>query len=301
MRRLGLGLVICAVSIAPRIAHAQSDNPNAPLPPLPPSSGAQPSTQPPSTPPSQPDAQSSQPDVEVAPEPTQPTIVVVAPPPNYYRRTTDAEFPEGKHAPKYSFYVGADLGVIGYGGSFFQNALNQPESTGNFVHSGLSFEIDAGARLGKRYIPYLVWEHAFLGDGARLDGTNAHASSDFVGIGFRLLAWDVDNVSFLTDLAIGFRSVTVANDSETFKMSSLEIGRLGLGAEIRLSTLFTLAPVARLSFGQMTDSSGGITYASNQGDGQTNVTFANGAINSIAREYIVVGLGCGAHFDFFGK
>jgi hypothetical protein len=193
------------------------------------------------------------------------------------------------------------LGVIGYGGSFFTNALGNPENTGNLVENGLSFEIDAGARLGYRYIPYLMWEHAFLGAGHRFDGTSTHASSDFVGIGFRLLSFDVDNVAFLSDIAVGFRSVTVANDSENFKMSSIEIGRLGLGAEIRLSTLFTLSPIARVSFGQMTDSSGGISYGANQGDQQNGVTFAGGQINDSPREYYVFGLGCGGQFDFFGK
>ncbi|HEX7663531.1 MAG TPA: hypothetical protein VF407_03430, partial [Polyangiaceae bacterium] len=166
---------------------------------------------------------------------------------------------------------------------------------------GLSFEVDVGARLGKRYIPYVAWEHAFLGAGHRFEGEDAKASSDYVGFGFRLLAGNVDNVSFLSELGIGFRTVTLANDTETFKMTSLEIARLGLGAEIRLSTLFTLTPIAKLSVGQMGDSSGGIGYGKNQGDQQTGTTFYNGQIDAFPKNYVVVGLGCSANFDFFGK
>ncbi|MEO8876712.1 MAG: hypothetical protein ABI461_14060, partial [Polyangiaceae bacterium] len=277
------------------------------LPPLPPSSDSAPAPAQSAAPPTasaQPKS-TDQPDAEIAPpDQPPPQTVVVVPPPTQYRQEGDGspgEETSPKHAPKFSLYTGLNIGVIGFGGSFFQNALNVPESTGNFVHSGLSFELLVGARLGRRYIPYLSWEHGFLGQGARIDGTNAHASSDFIGLGFRLLSFDVDSVAFASDIGIGFRSVTVADDNNTFKMTALEIGRFGLGAEIRLSTLFTLTPMARLSIGQMSDSSGNIAYGAGQGDGQKAVTFFNGQINASPTDYVVVGLGCGGQFDFFGK
>jgi hypothetical protein len=308
MRRPILGVAALALSLAPVTAFAQT---NDPLPQLPPTSDPTSTTQPSpptaatTTPaPTAPAPDDAQPGVAIAPEQTAPppTIVVVNPPP-YGGPVQDPRPDESppKHAPKFSLYTGVNLGIIGYGGEFFTSSAGNPETSGNLVKNGLSFEIDAGARLGYRYIPYIMWEHAFLGAGRRFDGTSAHASSDFVGIGFRLLSFDVDNVAFLSDLAVGFRSVTLANDTENFKMTSLEIGRLGLGAEIRLSTLFTISPIARVSFGQMTDSTGGISYGPNQGDQQTGVTFQNGQINSYPREYFVFGLGCGGQFDFFGK
>jgi hypothetical protein len=311
MRRRTVGLAALAVLVTPLTAFAQSGDP---LPPLPPPSDA-PTTAPsqpaPTTPaPQNPPPDSSQPGVQIAPDTAPenappPTVVIVNPPPQQLQPMRGDGMPDDykppKHAPKFSLYTGVNLGVIGYGGSFFTNSGGNPETTGNLVKNGLSFEIDAGARLGYRYIPYVMWEHAFLGAGHRFDGTSTNASSDFVGIGFRLLSFDVDNVAFLSDLAVGFRSVNVSNDTENFKMTSIEIGRLGLGAEIRLSTLFTLSPIARISFGQMTDSTGGITYAANQADKQTGVSFAGGQINYSPREYFVFGLGCGAQFDFFGK
>jgi hypothetical protein len=305
MRRPTLGCAAIFILLVPVRAFAQSSDA---LPPLPPPTDA-PTTAPtsPPNPPQNPAPDSSepaQPGVEIAPgEAPPPTVVVVNPPPPAAQppNVADADDSPPKHAPKFSLYAGANLGVIGYGGSFFTAGNAGGETSGNLVKSGLSFEIDAGARLGYHYIPYLLWEHAFLGAGRRFDGTSTHASSDFIGIGFRLLSFDVDNVAFLSDIAVGFRSVTLANDTDTFKMSSIEIGRLGLGAEIRLSTLFTLSPIARVSFGQMTSSSGSIGYASGQGDGQTGVSFQGGQINSYPTQYFVFGLGCGGQFDFFGK
>jgi hypothetical protein len=302
MRRRIVGLAALAALITPLTAFAQSADSLPPLPPPTDSPTTAPTPQPTSPPDSLPP---SQPGVQIAPDSAPenappPTVVIVNPPPQQYQPAPQDEKPP-KHAPKFSLYAGVNLGVIGSGGSFFTNTTGNPETTGNLVKNGLSFEIDAGARLGYRYIPYVMWEHAFLGAGHRFDGTSTNASSDFVGIGFRLLSFDVDNVAFLSDLAVGFRSVTVANDSENFKMTSIEIGRLGLGAEIRLSTLFTLSPIARISFGQMTDSSGGISYAANQGDQQTGASFQGGQINYAPREYFVFGLGCGGQFDFFGK
>lgn len=303
----GLGFSLLLVS-SQALAQAAPQGSGS-LPPLPPSGDAAPSgTAPAEPPPAQTGpAQPAQPPpsgVAVAPpedEPA-PTVVMVPVPAAYPGNPQDDDDePSQKHAPKFSFYTNADLGLIGYGGYLFTNGANQPETSGNFAGAGLSFEVDVGARLGKRYIPYLVWEHAFLAPGHRFEGTNERAASDFLGLGFRLIAGNVDSVGFLTELGIGFRTMTIANDNETFKMTALEIARLGLGAEIRLSTLVTLTPIARLSIGQMSDSSGGITYAPNQGDGQTNVTFAGGQIAYAPKDYVVVGLGCGVGFDFFGK
>ncbi len=51
----------------------------------------------------------------------------------------------------------------------------------------------------------------------------------------------------------------------------------------------------------MGDSSGGIGYGKNQGDGQVGTTFYNGQIDAFPKNYVVVGLGCSAAFDFLRK
>ena len=226
----------------------------------------------------------------------QPPIPPVPPPIPY------TEPPVGIHAPKFSLWVGGRLGILGFGGNFYQNQLQDGETSGNFVKTGLSVGIDAGVRLGKRYVPYLFLEHGIMAAGHRFENAGATASSDLLGVGFRYIAGDVDNIGFLTDLSIGIRTITVKNGGDTYKMSSIEIFRLGLGAEIRFSTLFTISPMATLSGGQMTDTSGHINFsADGSHDGLTQPTYQDGKQIGNQRGYIVLGLGCGGHFDLFGK
>lgn len=207
------------------------------------------------------------------------------------------------HAPMYSLWVGGRLSYMGFANSFFINNRNEYETTGNFVKSGPALEIDVGARISRRYVPYVALDYAVVRSGNRFEGDDASASSTFLGLGFRASLGNVDNVAFLSDLSIGMRTVTLKNQGETFKMTALEIFRLGLGAEIRLSTLFVLSPMAYLSSSNMTDSSGSVPFsAAGSEDGLRRPSFRNGRnISSGETGYLVLGIGCGAHFDFFGK
>jgi hypothetical protein len=58
-----------------------------------------------------------------------------------------------------------------------------------------------------------------------------------------------------------------------------------------------------LSGGTMTDTSGNVSFAPNQGDGQQGPPFTgNGNIPGWAQtSYYAVFLGCGGHVDLFGK
>jgi hypothetical protein len=190
--------------------------------------------------------------------------------------------------------------LLGYGGAFFVNQLNAEETTGNIVQSGAALEANAGARLNKRYVPYVLFEYAGLRHGHRFD-QDAKAESSLLGLGFRFVIGNVDRAGLLADLSVGLRTITVRSNGQEFKMQGPEIFRLGLGAEIRFSKLFTLSPLAHLSGGSMGKSSGDLGYAPGQGDHQTKPTFLDGSISGSQRSYLVVGLGCGAHFDLFGK
>ncbi len=296
LSRIAAVVAAACVSLIPTVVLAQA----GPLPALPTDQSAPP----PAPPPVQPAQQ--QPPPQYGPDPNYPPPSY--PPPSYGYAQSPApppvvytEPPVETHAPKFSLWTGARLGIIGFGNSFFDNEQGQPETTGNFVRNGLAAEIDVGARLGKRYTPYVFLEHGFMGKGHRFEGTTATASSDLYGIGFRYTAGDVDSAGFLSELSVGVRTITVSNGSETYKMSGLEIFRLGLGAEIRISTLFVISPMAQLSGGTMTDTKGSITYAPNQGDALTHPTFQNDQQIIAQRGYLILGLGCGAHFDFFGK
>jgi len=301
------GLLTLATSFATP-ARAQQ-----PLPPLPSSGGdSQAGPLPPTS--TRQDADGS---AAAGPEATPGPLPQTAPPPAY--RPTQREPreddepdrppayayevpPEPTHAPKFSLYAGARLGLLGFGGDFYDNEAGKAETTGNFVGRGIAGEVDVGARLGYRYVPYLFLEHGFMGKGHRFEGVDATASSDLYGIGFRYTAGNPNTAGFLTEISVGIRTVTVKSGSQTYKMSSFEIFRLGLGAEIRLSTLFVLSPMAQLSGGSMSDTDGDITYGPDGSkDGLTRPTYRNGDHVASDHPYVVVGIGCGAHFDIFGK
>ncbi len=234
------------------------------------------------------------------PPPQQPYYYPQQPPPP----VAQAVPPEPEtHAPKYSLWTGARLSYMGFGFSFYDNEQGQAETTGNFIGNGVAPQVDLGARISYRYIPYLFWEHGFMGQGHRFDGSQARSSTDFYGIGFRYLSGDVDSVAFLTDLAIGKRVVSVTNGNQSYSMSGLEFFRLGLGAEIRVATLFALTPIASISSGALNDSEGDIAFACapNCVDGVQGPTYKNGQVIQNARAYVVLSLGLGIHFDVFGK
>lgn len=206
-------------------------------------------------------------------------------------------------APNYALWLGGRLGVLGFGNAFFENDLRRPETTGNYLKSGPSLQLDIGARLSKRYVPYVGLEVAALPVGRRFDGTDAHARSTFLGVGLRLIAGDVDTAGFVADLSFGIRTVTLTRGDDSYSMRALEIFRLGLGAEIRVAPRFTLSPMFQLSGGQMVGTDGRITYAAGQGDGLAGPSFQGGTDIEPGRQmtYLVVGIGCGAHFDLFGR
>jgi hypothetical protein len=202
------------------------------------------------------------------------------------------------HAPKFSLWVGPRLSYMGFGFGWYTYADGASETTGNLVGNGAGPQFDLGARISHRYIPFIFIEHGFLAAGHRFDGdSNASASTDFYGIGFRFLSGDADSVSFCSEISLGKRVVTVRNGSGTYSMSGLELFHLGLGAEIRLATLFTIEPMLGISTGSMNDSSGSITFP----DQISHPPYQGGQTIDSAKSYVFLSLGVGAHFDVFGK
>jgi hypothetical protein len=291
---------IVAALLSARFARAQQG-----LPPLP-APTAEPSAPPPP-------AQAPAPAPVVAPAPRQ---YVYVPPPQGPAAYSNAE---RKYAPKYSLWLGGSLGVLGYGGGLYTNDASPPpgnpgiETTGNFVRNGLAIQADIGARLARRYIPYLTLEVGLMGAGHRFEGTSTHALTTFVGVGFRFLAGDVDSTSFAGDIALGVRKFQLSNASGTWSISGLEIFRLGFGADVRVSSSVTFTPMITLSGGTLTDTSGTVNFAPNQSDGQSvpSATDSTGRVvpftgnqgipAAYQQTYLAIVLGCGVHFDLFGK
>jgi hypothetical protein len=258
-------------------AHAQNTLPSLPPPqvdaPVPASTVARPA--------------------EGAPPSAAPASAAVRPPEYVYIQS-----PAAKRAPKYG-----RLGALTYGGSFYEYQVgsdrSQLETTGNIVRPGVALEVDIGVRLARRYVPYLFLEHGVMQKGRFFEGTDARVASDYLGIGFRTIFADPDEVGFVTDIALGVRTLSVSNATQSWSISALELFRFGLGAEIRVTSKFVLSPMFTVSTGSMSDTSGSISYASTSAI--QGPVFQNGASVTSSRVYIVAGLGCGAHFELFGK
>lgn len=217
----------------------------------------------------------------------------------------DDDEPRSTHAPDYALWAGVRASFIGFGFGFFENDPRRglpsgTETTGNFVGSGFAPELDLGARLAKRFVPYVFWEHGFLARGHRFEGSDATASTSSAGVGLRF--GGADRFGFIADLSIGKRWVSVSRGNDTFTMSSLEVFKLALGAELRFSTLFTVEATLNAGGGAMNDASGDVTYsAKGSSDGRTHPAYENGAIDRDSATYIVFGAGLGIHFDVFGE
>jgi hypothetical protein len=264
------------------------------LPPLP-APSAEPTAPSPSIPPPLPPA----------PAPQAPQPYPYAPPPS---AAPGLSIPEPTHASKYSLWLGGSLGLLAYGGVLY-NYVPTPsyhgpaleETTGNFIRPGLAAQLDAGARLAYRYIPYVIFERGFVGAGRRFSGTSTNAATYFAGLGFRYLAGNVHTVSFAGDISLGLRVLELSNGQQTWRTTDVEIIRLGFGADIRLSSYVTLTPMLTLSGGTFTDVSGNIQFAPNQRDGLTGPAYTSQIPSAWRQSYSVVVLGCSAHVDLFGK
>jgi len=275
-----------AIALLLFVAHPSFAQDAAPLPQLPPSS--EPADPPPT----------------VSPAPSS------APLPPLRMRGEPGEYeyverPAPVHAPKYSLWTGARIGAIGFLNSFYVNEVGAQETTGGFVKPGVSGQLDLGARLAYRYIPYAFFERSILGAGRHFENTSTSAWSNYFGIGFRYLLGDPHTVAFASDLSVGYREVSVSNSTGTYTMSTIEYFKLGLGADIRLSNMITLSPMATISTGVMTDASGSILYSDSPVVGQniplTHPTYQNGTSINNQTGYLVLGVGVAAHFDLFGS
>ena len=206
------------------------------------------------------------------------------------------------HAPKFSLWVGPRISYGGFAFDFYRNPDGNKETTGNLVGGGVSPEIDLGVRLFFHYTPYLFYEHGFMAPGHRFDGeADASASTDYYGVGFRYLSNRGELASFVADVAVGRRVLTLKNNGQTYTMSGFELLRLGIGAEFRMSDFLTLEPLLGFSGGKLTSTSGNVMFAPGSGDKLTSPPFKDGQGIDDARAYVMISLGVGGHFDLFGK
>ena len=74
-------------------------------------------------------------------------------------------FADEVHAPGYALWTGSRASWLAFGYRFYDSPSGAAESTGQWLRDGVAPQLDIGARLARRYVPYLFWEHGFMRDG----------------------------------------------------------------------------------------------------------------------------------------
>jgi hypothetical protein len=183
------------------------------------------------------------------------------PPPGYYAAPVWEPPPPPKphhRAPKTAFWLGGRLGwFIPFGtlwNRYHPPAGTQPEvNWTEYASNGPLFEGDIGMRFSRYYNVFLTWEHASLGAGSAIPtgyGGQNSGDTDYYAIGLRFSS-DADHVGFLTEIDLGyrrFRAVWADGTELQLTQAPLEF-RIGLGADIRVTPLFSLSPMVTLGAG----------------------------------------------------
>lgn len=217
--------------------------------------------------------------------------------------------PEPRHvAPKTALWVGARLGwFIPFGNLYARYGVRRDYVVyegvpwSDFASSGAMLELNAGLRLGRSYTLFALWERAQLGSGdveiTLADGTapgaQDGAETDFYGIGLRANS-DPNHTGFVTEVALGYRRARThfEDESELQLTDGILEGRLGVGAEFRISPSFSISPLVTLGVGSF----GTIEFKRNSGQ-KFKLTTPNDESDGHAWATFQVG----GHFDLFSS
>lgn len=197
---------------------------------------------------------------EVDPNRDAPRIIFEPPPPPPPLRPVHT-------APKDALWVGLRAGLFSPFGLLWAKAslsrsgllLFRGIPWHDYASLGPAFEANAGARLGRNYNVFALWEHAFLPSGTLADDSTTGQSwgnTDYWALGLRINS-NPDNVGFVAEVAVGYRRFTASWSDGTDLVLSDGVfeTRVGLGAEIRLSPKASLTPLLTLAAGTFGEAS----------------------------------------------
>jgi hypothetical protein len=169
--------------------------------------------------------------------------------------------PVSRHlSPRTALWAGVRTGWFLPFGSLYAHAqppdadgvvLLEPVPWRDFASSGITFEVDVGARIARNYMVFALWERAQLGSGrSNTYGPQSGADTDYFAAALRATS-DADRVGMLTEIAIGYRQARTRfeNGGKLELTGATFEGRLGLGADIRFNEWFTLSPLATIGVG----------------------------------------------------
>ena len=175
--------------------------------------------------------------------------------------------PPPHRAPYNALWLGARAGALFPFGNAYATARDYyyeyGEEWDGLATGGPLVEADRGVRFARSFILSGFWEHAWMGKGSDPSwrspapgsnfGDQTSATTDYTGLGFR---WSSrpDRVGIIIDLGLGYRWFRERWASGA-KMDLQGFGefRLGFGADIRTSRLFSLTPLLSISSGSFGD------------------------------------------------
>jgi hypothetical protein len=210
--------------------------------------------------------------------------------------------PPMHRSPYASLFVGARAGALFPFGHAYATGRDYYSEYGEdwagLATGGPLLELDVGVRFARHFTLYGFWEHAWMGKGsdpswrAPAPGSNfgnqQSATTDYPGLGFR---WSSrpSSVGFLIDLGLGYRWFHESWSSGA-KMDFEGFGefRLGLGADIRVTRLFSLTPLMSVSTGSFSD-----RQVTIPGEGKRDIA------NTFSGSHGTLTLSVGGNFDLF--
>jgi len=165
-------------------------------------------------------------------------------------------------SPENALWVGLRTGWFLPFGNIYAQALSpnaqgvvflEPVPWQDYARSGLALEADIGVRLARNYMLFALWERAQLTTGDAdedLYGEQVGSDSDFWAGAVRATS-NADRLGLVTELAIGYRQArTRFEDGSKLQLTGAAFeGRLGIGADLRMSSMLTLSPLATIGVG----------------------------------------------------
>jgi len=206
--------------------------------------------------------------------------------------------PEPRHrSPSSSLWLGVRGGVLFPAGHLYDEGIDPYYPYGrnwsDVASTGPLFELNLGGRFGRRYLVFVLWEHAVLGTGSdpnwqTLFGSQKSATTDFAGVGFRWSS-NPDEVGLALEFGLGYRWFRERWESGyRLNMEGFGEFRFGLGADIRVSRAVTITPMLAISQGVFTDREQGFPGQPLQ------------PIHSYGASHQTLTLTLGGHFDLLG-
>ena len=215
---------------------------------------------------------------------------------------------EGIGAPSLALWVGARAGWDFPLGSAFRDRIGAVRPESSFVSSGPVLQIDLGARIARRLVPFAFAARTFASGGAAstipsatprqglpneppqgIVSEVASASSTLVGLGMRYL-FSPDDWGAAVEISYAYRLTRAEfRDGTVYRADAPGLLRLGAGLEVRVSRIVSVSPMLVASVGSYSD---------------VTTQRPDGPERSVVAEVLThgyVGLVLGGGFDLFSR